>query len=129
MRNDQAWEKKQALKERASELRKKATPQEKRLWKMLRQKKLGGHYFRRQYVIGPFIADFCCVKARVVVEVEGLVHIRQQEYDAHREAWLREHGYAVLRFSNDQVEKDLEGVLSEILCACEAQKGPPPRRD
>jgi len=60
------------------------------------------------------------------VEVEGLIHEKQQEYDESRAVWLAEQGYSVLRFSNDRVEKQLEVVLSEILQACTTGKNPPP---
>ena len=125
MNKNQAWEKKQILKERAKEFRKKLTPQEKILWQALRQKKLGGYYFRRQYVIGPFIVDFCCVRNKVVVEVEGSVHEHHKEYDQQRARWLRTKGYTVLRFPNSKVEKNLDTVLSEIMRACEVMDETP----
>ena len=125
MNNKPAWEKKQLLKQRANQLRKTLTPQEKLLWANIRRQKLGGFYFRRQHVLGLFITDFCCVKARVVVELEGSVHLKQKEYDHHRAEWITDQGFTVLRFTNDQVEKNLEFVLEKILGACLAGMNPP----
>ena len=127
--NNKEWEKKQTLKERAKQFRKNPTPQEKLLWQSLRRRRLGGYYFRRQYVIDPFIVDFCCVKVRVVVELEGSVHDQQREYDHHRSVWLQDRGYTVLRFSNSEVEKNLELVLGKIMRVCEDSKVAPPRSE
>lgn len=109
------------IRQRARELRKSMTPAEARLWHYLRHRQLGGYYFRRQHPIGRFITDFCCTKARLIVEVDGDVHVMQQEYDAARAQWLQERGYRVIRFTNDEVVRQLPAVLESILVACEEQ--------
>ncbi|MBI5823743.1 MAG: DUF559 domain-containing protein [Chloroflexi bacterium] len=99
--------------QRAKELRRDMTPAEKILWQELRGNKLGVH-FRRQQVIAGFIVDFYCHKAALVVEVDGDIHDLQQEEDARREKVLSEMGLRIVRFRNEEVEKDLAGVLAKI---------------
>ena len=106
------------LRHRAREFRKGMTPAEARLWGCLRNRGLGGLKFRRQHLIGRFIVDFCCVEARVVVEVDGGIHARQQERDAARTEYLECLGYRVIRFRNDQVSEDLDRVLEAIDRTC-----------
>jgi very-short-patch-repair endonuclease len=86
---------------------------EKVLWKALRKPDLG---FRRQAPIGRYVADFVCLSARVVVEVDGGVHAlaEVQLRDAKRDAWLKSEGYRVLRFKNELVLDDLDGVMATI---------------
>ena len=86
------------------------TPAEKILWEELHANKLGIH-FRRQQVIAGFIVDFYCHKAGMVLEVDGDIHDLQKEEDARREKALRELGLRVLRFRNDEVLKNLSGVM------------------
>lgn len=105
--------------QRARELRKETTPAEARLWAYLRRNQLNGISFRRQHAIGPYIPDFCAVKARLVIELDGSQHLDQAEYDAQRTAYLEERGYRVLRFWNDDVMNDLNTVLREIIAALE----------
>jgi very-short-patch-repair endonuclease len=99
--------------QRAKELRREMTPAEKILWQELRANKLGVH-FRRQQVIQGFIVDFYCHKAGLVVEVDGDVHDLQQEEDARREKVLREMGLRIIRFRNDEIEKNLSAVVGRI---------------
>jgi very-short-patch-repair endonuclease len=103
----------------ARELRKQQTPAEARLWQRLRRRQLNGHYFRRQHPIGNFIVDFYCAKAHLVVEVDGDIHDMQEEYDAARSDWLEERGCRVIRFTNQEISRDLDAVLESILAACE----------
>ena len=103
---------------RAKELRLEMTPSEKKLWDRLRANRLGGYHFRRQHVIEPYIVDFYCHKAALVVEVDGIVHADQQEYDRHRDLNLISLGLRVIRFSNADVDQNLEGVLGEVLRSC-----------
>ena len=105
--------------ERARELRQPQTPAEQRLWARLRDRQLGGLKFRRQHPIGRFIADFCCPDRQLVVEVDGDSHAEQVEYDQARTAWLGEQGYSVIRFSNQEVQHQMEAVLDAILAACQ----------
>lgn len=98
---------------RARQLRKNLTPEETKLWKALRGNRLGIR-FRRQHAIGPYVVDFCCIKRHLVIELDGSQHLEQQAYDAERTAYLEYLGYRVLRFWNNEVMKDIEGVLRAI---------------
>jgi very-short-patch-repair endonuclease len=109
---------------RAKELRLHLTPAERKLWKRLRDRQLGGLNFRRQHAIGSYIVDFVCLEKKHVVELDGDSHANQPEYDAQRTAWLEEHGYQVQRFMNTDVNKNIDAVLQAILDAC--AKTPPP---
>ena len=99
--------------QRAKELRRDMTPAEKILWEELRANKLGVH-FRRQQVIAGFIVDFYCHKAALVVEVDGDIHDLQQDEDLRREKVLHEMGLKVIRFKNDEVVRNLPGVMVNI---------------
>jgi very-short-patch-repair endonuclease len=88
---------------RARQLRRTQTRAEAALWKMLRARRLAGLKFRRQQPLGPFIADFFCAEAALVVEADGAVHLGRHERDAARDAWLEAAGVAVVRFSNDEI--------------------------
>ena len=92
------------------------TPAEKRLWEELKGNKLGVH-FRRQHVIGMYIADFVSLKNHLVVEVHGEYHCEsaQKLADQYRSDYLRGKGYRILRFTNHQVETDIESVMSIII--------------
>jgi len=72
--------------------------------------------FRRQHPLHPYIADFACLKRKLIVELDGYSHDFSQKYDAFRDEHLRHLGYTVLRFSNDDVLNNLEGVVATILC-------------
>jgi|KBSMisStaDraftv2_1062788.scaffolds.fasta_scaffold59306_1 very-short-patch-repair endonuclease len=91
--------------ERARELRWNMTDAERRLWALLRRKKLAGYRFRRQASIGPYYADFFCPKARLIIEVDGTFHgdEDQNERDLERTLWLEAHGCRVIRFWNKHV--------------------------
>jgi very-short-patch-repair endonuclease len=106
----------QELIARARQLRREATTAESLLWELLRDRRLLGRKFRRQHPIGQFIADFFCDDARLIIEIDGAVHREptQQERDRLREEILREHGFAILRFTNDQILDRTEQVLREI---------------
>uniref|UniRef100_UPI000552A97A endonuclease domain-containing protein n=1 Tax=Chloroflexus sp. MS-G TaxID=1521187 RepID=UPI000552A97A len=101
---------------RVRQLRREATTAESLLWELLRDRRLLGRKFRRQHPIGQFIADFFCDDARLIIEIDGAVHREptQQERDRLREEILREHGFAMLRFTNDQIFDHTEQVLQEI---------------
>jgi very-short-patch-repair endonuclease len=104
---------------RSKELRREMTPAETILWKELRTNKLNRLHFRRQQVIDRFIVDFYCHQHELIVEVDGDIHEFQKEYDAERESYLNEHGFRVIRFRNEEVINDLQGVLKKILSECE----------
>ena len=110
------------------ELRRETSGTEWRLWYRLRSRQLLGHKFRRQVPIGPYFADFACLEARLVVEVDGEHHGDQLVYDARRDHSLSELGFRVLRFWVVEVDENTEGVI-ETHCrrASTADvKGPPP---
>ena len=87
----------------ARNLRNAQTPAEVHLWKFLRQRQIKGYRFRRQTLIGRYIVDFVCFEAKLVVELDGGVHLEQAEYDGLRDAWFISQGFRVLRFPNDDV--------------------------
>lgn len=99
----------------ARQLRQEQTNVEKILWERLRKSQLNGYHFRRQQIIAGYIVDFYCHSAGLVIELDGSVHISQQEYDAKREKDLEEIELKVIRFNNKEVEKDVDGVLEKIL--------------
>jgi very-short-patch-repair endonuclease len=105
------------LKERARRLRREQTDTESKLWARLRSRQLIGFKFRRQFVIGPFITDFCCFKRRLVVELDGGQHAGKSTADEQRSAFLRSRGYRVLRFWDNEVMGDIDAVLQQILQA------------
>jgi very-short-patch-repair endonuclease len=99
---------------RARELRERQTPSEKILWECLRDRRLLDAKFRRQHNVGPYIADFYCHTARLVVELDGGIHLTQQVEDENRNEWMRSQGITVLRFPNEAVQENIEGVLEAI---------------
>jgi very-short-patch-repair endonuclease len=112
--------------QRASELRREMTPAERLLWARLRGNRLQGFHFRRQQIIEPYIVDFYCHQAGLIIEVDGDVHAGQQDYDRQREQQLQARGIRVLRFTNREVVNQLDEVLHTILTACsQATEGEP----
>lgn len=102
----------------ARELRKNATDCERLLWLHLRAGRLQGFKFKRQQPLGNYIVDFVCFQTRLIVEADGGQHNEQTEYDTHRDNWLRSQGFNVLRFWNNDILTNIEGVLAVILDAC-----------
>ncbi|OWJ68444.1 endonuclease domain-containing protein [Inquilinus limosus] len=100
--------------ERVQLLRQNQTEAELLLWHQLRDKRVGGARFRRQYRLGPFIVDFVCLSARLVIEVDGPSHELTGDADFRRTRWLEDQGFRVMRFSNHQVMHELEGVVQTI---------------
>lgn len=99
--------------ERARAFRREPTRSEALLWEALRGQALGAK-FRRQFVIGPFIADFACLSCRLVVEIDGTVHESQRERDAERQAFIEAEGFTFFRVTASEVEADLEAVLARL---------------
>ena len=99
---------------RAKSLRLQQTPPETHLWLALRARRFQGVKFRRQKVIGPYIADFACRDPMLVIELDGDSHGEAQAHDARRTAFLEALGYRVIRFTNADVMGNLEGVLEVI---------------
>ena len=100
---------------KARRLRRERTEAERKLWSHLRAKKLGVH-FRKQAPFGPYILDFLCIKARLVVAVDGSQHYTEEgmRRDAKRDTYLRAHGLTVLQFSTYDTIRDVAGVVQEI---------------
>ena len=98
----------------ARALRRRQTPAEQRLWQHLRAGQLDGHRFRRQQPVGPYITDFYCAIARLIVELDGPIHEIQREYDRERDAYLAAHDLRILRFTNDAILDDLDTTLRTI---------------
>ena len=100
--------------EAARILRKNMTSSEKLLWNQLKGKQIFGLRFRRQHPIDIFIADFYCHEVRLVVELDGEIHNQQKEYDDGREAEMDKYNIKTVRFMNQEVENNIEKVISEI---------------
>lgn len=101
------------LKEFSKANRQDQTEAESILWENLRNNKLG-YKIRRQHAIGIFIADFVCLDRRLVIEIDGEYHVNNEEYDTARTAFLKDEGFKVVRFTNEEVKKDLSKVLAQI---------------
>ena len=107
---------------RARQLRKTMTPAEQRLWRLLRHKRLAGLRFRRQAPLGPYIADFFCANAKLVVELDGASHTIDAQIlrDEMRTRWMMRNGLRVVRFTNVEVFEDAERVADAIYIAATA---------
>ena len=100
-------------------LRRPLSPPESVLWSRLRAHRLAGLKFRRQHPLGPYVADFYCVAARLVIEVDGASHEHTIERDRCRDEWMRSQGLEVIRVSASSVSQSVSGVLRFILDAAE----------
>ena len=100
----------------ARQLRTTMTPAEHRLWERLRAKRFHDLSFRRQHPVGPFILDFWCPSCKLVIEVDGTIHdeVEQAQHDQLRSERLRNYGYTILRFRNEEVLAELPSVLARI---------------
>ena len=105
-------------KHQAIELRKESTPAERKLWSKIRNDQLGVT-FRRQHAIGKYIPDFCCPKAKLIIELDSSQHLEQREYDEERTKYLKSLGYKVIRFWNNDVMNNIEGVILAMIHAME----------
>jgi very-short-patch-repair endonuclease len=103
------------MQRRAAELRRNQTEAEAKLWTYLRAHRANGVHFRRQHAIGNFVVDFCAPRKKLIIEVDGGQHLEQEEYDIERTRFLESQGYKVLRFWNNEILKDIEGVMHVIL--------------
>src|SRR5262245_35235401 len=109
--------------ERARTLRKHMSAAERSLWRGLRARQLDGMRFRRQPPLGPFIVDFVCLEARLIVEVDGGQHTEDDHIasDARRNRWLAQEGYRVIRVPTTDVYSNLQGVLDTIWAALQSR--------
>lgn len=100
----------------ARNLRKNSTIQEKRLWNLLKNRQFYNLKFKRQHPIGDYIVDFICKEAKVIIEIDGGQHneLENINYDKVRTEFLNSLGYKVLRFWNNDVYENIEGVLSKL---------------
>ena len=122
--------------DRARALRSVLSPAERKLWASLSRRQLDGFHFTKQFQIGPYFADFACRRARLVVELDGYSHNARLEQDAAKDRLLQDEGYTVLRFRNEDVMENLEGVLltvrdalvSELPLAAAHSPSPDPSR-
>jgi very-short-patch-repair endonuclease len=99
---------------RARRLRRDMTEAEKKLWRRIRDQQIGGHKFRKQMPIGPYVADFCCLAQHLIVEVDGGQHAEPSEAELRRNRFLAAEGYRIVRFWNNDVLGNIEGVLWKI---------------
>jgi very-short-patch-repair endonuclease len=108
----------------AVKLRQRLTDAEMIVWSRLRTRR-DGYRFRRQHPIGPYIADFACVRARLVIEIDGMTHCSDAEraYDARRDAFMQTKGWNVVRFTNDDVYERLDHVLEGIFLRLPTPRG------
>jgi len=113
--------------EAARILRENMTQYEKLLWDRLKQKQVCGLRFRRQHPIDFFIADFYCHEVRLVVEIDGEIHNDQKEYDDGRSAEMERYLIKVIRFTNSEVEKQLDDVVKRIENEVISRISSPPR--
>jgi len=110
---------------RARELRKHTTDAEQHLWHYLRRRQLSGYRFRRQVPICGYIADFACIEANLVIELDGGQHVDRRSYDEHRDHRIAGEGFRVLRFWDNDVFQETQAVLRVILAALEARRSRP----
>ena len=122
-----------SAKEYARFLRKNLTPEEAVIWRLLRNRKLNGYKFLRQHPIKVwetdghyhyYFADFYCSDKRLVVEIDGLIHTLQDEYDRARDFVMQELGYKILRIKNEEVNNDLAVVIKRITQALDSSPNP-----
>ncbi|WP_437889364.1 endonuclease domain-containing protein, partial [Phytobacter sp. V91] len=108
--------------EKAKQLRADMTLEETRLWYLLRGRRFYDYKFRRQMPVGPYFADFACFKAKLIVELDGGQHQDNDDYDGRRTAFLNAMGWEVIRFWNNELRANEEGVLMVSLyiklCNC-----------
>ena len=101
----------------ARSLRQRETGLEHRLWQLLRGRRISGLKFRRQHPIGPYVADFACPEAKLVIEIDGYWHTKRQAQDEQRTARLRTFGYEVVRFETNDAGADIGLLVQAIVYA------------
>ncbi|MDO8875240.1 MAG: DUF559 domain-containing protein [Pseudolabrys sp.] len=108
---------------RARSMRREATDAERKLWLLLRDRRLGGAKFRRQAPVGRYIADFVCLRLKLIVEADGGQHA-ENRYDLERDRWLGKEGYIVVRYSNSDILNNRDGVLTDLYDRVEQRREP-----
>lgn len=119
------WKKK--LTKNARALRRDLTDAERKLWYGLRDRRLKGRKFRRQYALGGYVVDFVCLEEMIIVEVDGSQHADTAAEDAVRSSWLEGQGFRVMRFWNNDVLKNIVGVLTQISASFSPHPAPLPQ--
>ena len=115
------------LTNRAKEMRKEMPEPERQMWHQLRAERFKGIKFRRQKVIGKYIADFASNEPKLAVEIDGDTHAGREDYNAARTQYLEDQGYKVIRFSNIEVMDNMDGVLTRLSeVVAQLQTSPPP---
>ncbi len=116
------------IKTNSRKLRSELTEAETHLWQHLKARQVCDKKFRRQHPVGNYILDFACIEARLAIEVDGGQHSEMQSQDNLRTAWLETQGWKVLRFWNNEVLQNIEGVLEKVLKTLKTDKIniPPP---
>jgi very-short-patch-repair endonuclease len=110
----------------ARRLRRNQTDAERVLWFRLRDRRLGGWKFRRQFPIDRFVVDFFCADAHLIIELDGGQHAVRAEADVQRTKILEAMGYLVLRYWNNDVMRNIDGVLEDIVTTLEQHRSEPP---
>jgi len=100
------------------------TPAERLVWYGVRDRRLGGLKFKRQWTVGRYVVDFCCLEQRLILEIDGGQH--SAEADAERTRCLTDLGYRVVRFWNNEVTENIDGVLTALLAELNASPHPGP---
>ncbi len=114
---------------RSRELRAAMTDAERRLWSCLSARKVAGVRFNTQFPIGPFICDFASRGAKLVIELDGGQHASMEREDAARTRYIETQGYRVIRFWNNDVMANIDGVVAEIARALQDMPSPSPSRE
>ena len=130
LRNAPRWHISTKQRVRARSLRANSTDAERIIWSALRAHRMNGASFRRQIPIGPYVVDFVCHAAKLVIELDGGQHFesKQEQRDARRDAYLAAKNFRVLRFNNHDVMSNRQGVLETIAAALELAPSLPLRR-
>ena len=102
--------------EKSRQLRKNMTPQERKLWYIIKNRQFNGYRFRRQFPLGQYIVDFICREKKIIIEIDGGQHneIKNIQYDNERTEYLISEGYKVLRFWNNDIDKNIGGVYEKL---------------
>ena len=108
-------------------MRRDQTDAERKLWRLLHDRRLDGAKFRRQHPIGSFIVDFCCIGSKLIIELDGDQHAQPAQliYDQRRTEFLRTQGFTVLRFWNQEVMRDAEQIVGQIYQALRESNAAP----
>ncbi|MFB6340660.1 endonuclease domain-containing protein [Saccharicrinis sp. FJH62] len=106
----------QYTKQTRRNLRNNPTSEEKLLWQYLKSRNLNGKKFRRQYGIGPYVVDFYCPEYNFIIELDGLIHLKEdnKKYDEERSCFLNENGFTLIRFTDEEINKNIVGALQKI---------------